>query len=64
MCAQGQTMFEQTFKNLDDTLWKDARCGTELEYEELTLSKRSLNQATQTLLVAPSQLACINSKAE
>jgi len=29
-------MFEQTFKNLDDTLWKDAGCGTELDYIEQT----------------------------
>ena len=24
-------MFEQTFKNIDDILWKDAGCSTELE---------------------------------
>jgi type I restriction enzyme M protein len=29
-------MFEQTFKNLDDTLWKDAGCGSELDYIEQT----------------------------
>jgi len=27
-------MFEQTFKNIDDTLWKDAGCSTELDYAE------------------------------
>ena len=27
-------MFEQVFKNIDDTLWKDAGCGTELDYAE------------------------------
>ena len=29
-------MFEQTFKNIDDTLWKDAGCGSELDYVEQT----------------------------
>ncbi len=27
-------MFEQTFKNIDDVLWKDAGCGSELDYVE------------------------------
>lgn len=27
-------MFEQTFKNIDDTLWKDAGCTSELDYTE------------------------------
>ena len=27
-------MFEQTFKNIDDILYKDAGCGSELDYEE------------------------------
>ena len=27
-------MFEQVFKNIDDTLWKDAGCSTELDYAE------------------------------
>ena len=27
-------MFEQTFKNSDDVLWKDAGCGSELDYVE------------------------------
>lgn len=30
------TMFEQTFKNIDDVLWKDAGCGSELDYIEQT----------------------------
>lgn len=30
------TMFEQTFKNIDDVLWKDAGCGSELDYVEQT----------------------------
>jgi len=25
-------MFEQTFKNLDDVLWKEAGCASELKY--------------------------------
>src|SRR3954467_14914520 len=28
--------FEQTFKNLDDVLWKEAGCTTELDYTEQT----------------------------
>ncbi len=27
-------MFEQTFKNLDDVLWKEAGCTTEIDYTE------------------------------
>ena len=27
-------MFEQTFKNIDDTLHKDAGCSSELDYVE------------------------------
>jgi type I restriction enzyme M protein len=27
-------MFEQTFKNIDDVLWKEAGCTTELDYTE------------------------------
>ena len=29
-------MFEQTLKNIDDVLWKDAGCGSELDYIEQT----------------------------
>ena len=29
-------MFEQVFKNIDDTLWKDAGCSSELDYVEQT----------------------------
>jgi glycyl-tRNA synthetase alpha subunit len=29
-------MFEQTFKNIDDVLWKEAGCTTELNYTEQT----------------------------
>jgi hypothetical protein len=28
-------MFEQTFKNIDDVLWKEAGCTTELDYTEI-----------------------------
>lgn len=29
-------MFEQAFKNIDDVLWKEAGCITELDYTEQT----------------------------
>jgi hypothetical protein len=29
-------VFEQTFKNIDDVLWKEAGCTTELDYVEQT----------------------------
>lgn len=29
-------MFEQIFKNIDDILWKEAGCTTELDYTEQT----------------------------
>ncbi len=29
-------MFEQTFKTIDDVLWKEAGCTTELDYTEQT----------------------------
>ncbi len=29
-------MFEQAFKNIDDILWKEAGCTTELDYMEQT----------------------------
>jgi len=31
-----RSMFEQTFKNIDDILHKDAGCGSELDYVEQT----------------------------
>jgi type I restriction enzyme M protein len=31
-----QTMFQQAFKNIDDVLWKEAGCTTELDYTEQT----------------------------
>jgi hypothetical protein len=36
-------MFEQTFKNIDDILHKDAGCGSELDYVEQTSWFFSLN---------------------
>lgn len=27
-------MFEQAFKNIDDALWKESGCNTELNYTE------------------------------
>ena len=27
-------MYEEAFKNIDDVLWKDAGCSTELDYAE------------------------------
>lgn len=30
----GGSSFEQTFKNLDNVLWKEAGCTTELDYTE------------------------------
>ena len=29
-------MYEAAFKNIDDTLWKDAECSSELDYIEQT----------------------------
>uniref|UniRef100_UPI0026341CCE type I restriction-modification system subunit M N-terminal domain-containing protein n=1 Tax=Zoogloea sp. TaxID=49181 RepID=UPI0026341CCE len=29
-------MFEQAFKNIDDSLWKESGCTTELDYTEQT----------------------------
>ena len=29
-------MFEQAFKNIDDVLWKEAGCASELDYTEQT----------------------------
>ncbi len=29
-------MFEQTFKNIDDVLWKESGCSSELDYTEQT----------------------------
>src|ERR1700693_3153605 len=34
--SQNNKMFEQAFKNIDDVLWKEAGCTTELDYTEQT----------------------------
>lgn len=36
MTSNGDLGFEQIFKNIDDILWKDAGCGSELDYVEQT----------------------------
>jgi hypothetical protein len=45
--AQGKQapVFEQAFKNIDDVLWKEAGCTTELDYTEQTswLAVRSVS---------------------
>ena len=38
MGGLGKIMFEQTFKNIDDVLWKEAGCATELDYTEQSSS--------------------------
>jgi len=35
-------MFEQIFRNIDDVLWKEAGCATELDYTEQTSWMRFL----------------------
>lgn len=34
IASTGSPMFEQAFKNIDDVLWKEAGCTTELDYTE------------------------------
>ena len=62
-------MFEQTFKNIDDTLRKDAGCSSELDYVEQTSwilflkylddlerdnkDKAELNGKTYTEIISP-----------
>jgi hypothetical protein len=38
-------MFEQTFKNIDDVLWKEAGCTTELGYIAFTLAPNTRQEA-------------------
>ena len=33
---EGMRMFEQTFKDIDNLLWKEADCSSELDYTEQT----------------------------
>ena len=47
------TVFEQAFKNIDDVLWKEAGCTTELDYTEQTswlLFLKYLDGREQSLL--------------
>jgi type I restriction enzyme M protein len=39
-------MFEQVFKNIDDVLWKEAGCTTELDYTEQTARPPATISAT------------------
>jgi len=34
--SENTHMYEQAFKNIDDTLWKDSGCSSELDYIEQT----------------------------
>jgi type I restriction enzyme M protein len=53
-------MFEQAFKNIDDVLWKDAGCTSELDYTEQTswllflkyLDALEADKATEAALAA------------
>jgi hypothetical protein len=45
-------MFEQTFKNIDDVLWKEAGCTTELDYTEQTSWILFLNWTVGSLWMA------------
>ena len=40
-------MFEQTFKNIDDILHKDAGCTSELDYTEQSLSLIHISEPTR-----------------
>ncbi|AAQ00624.1 MULTISPECIES: hypothetical protein [Prochlorococcus] len=48
-------MFEEAFKNIDDVLWKDAGCSSELDYIEQTswirLRNLSLNNGRDFVTV-------------
>ncbi len=46
-------MFEQTFKNIDDVLWKEAGCTTELDYTEQTSWILFLRYLARRTAVAP-----------
>ena len=34
LLTQGREMYDQIYKRIDDNLWKDAGCGSELDYVE------------------------------
>jgi hypothetical protein len=50
-------MFEQTFKNIDDVLWKEAGCTTELDYTEQTSWLLFLNTLTAWRRTGPRKRA-------
>src|ERR1700682_4749976 len=53
--AFGGRMFEETFKNIDDVLWKEAGCTPELDYTEQTswiLFLKSLDDLEQERALA------------
>ena len=55
-------MFEQAFKNIDDVLWKEAGCTTELDYTEQTswlLFLKYLDQLEEDSRCANPQIANI-----
>ena len=62
--------FEQTFKRIDDTLWKDAGCSSELDYVEQTswilflkyLDDLEKDKATAALLSGKTYTPIIESK--
>ena len=41
-------MFEQAFKNIDDVLWKEAGCTTELDYTEQTAQSNDADQSIRS----------------
>jgi hypothetical protein len=50
-------MFEQAFKNIDDVLWKESGCTTELDYTEQTswlLFLKYLDASSRTRPCRPS----------
>jgi hypothetical protein len=60
---KGAEMFEQTFKNIDDVLWKETGCATELDYAEQTwwmLFLKYLNEGSnreaESTVEAPARL--------
>ena len=58
-------MFEQTFKNIDDILHKDAGCGSELDYVEQTswvLFLKYLQLVMFLHLLWPNQHLYLNNK--
>ena len=44
-------MYEAAFKNIDDTLWKDAGCSSELDYIEQAFNFETLAQVTHSWVI-------------